>query len=653
MSPTFDTNSFRGLFSSRTLLLCNAAVVSLLVGRLSKSRTKRTVCTVFACAFLAQLWDQGRAYGGFWMKLGGFAGLWGSYKILTLLAILCLANSSGLDSLHPGKFRPLFFFGATTHARFGPVKHSFRYPLLYFGFPLDFTGKVGSLFEVKEMPTEGKEAEQPKQMLHRGFTFFSVDPTKYLDPKLPFNKKLEPILAGEGYDLKDYPHGYLVTGPQFLGYSFNPINYYYLYNAKQELKMIVFEIQNTFGEKHIYLMHADDHNNPKTRKGYTFCGRLRKCFHISPFNHRSGNYEIQVKDPLNEDPAFSRLDTNMTVIDAQGAKSMVARLFSTYGSVDPVSSSWMNGMRIATIWGWRAFMTVPQTMFEAWKIYRKSAKVHTRPEVLHGSGMRKGTHLEVETQELWLEYLQAKVSAFPRPLSVTVHLPQWRPKAPVKAVTFESSSFGLSEKKEGSTINIRVANSRFFRRFFSLQDPLQALYTDIAVKAPENQTAEIDDIRLLAEVFGGAISDMPSTVPRRGWRWRTISRLRHRTASRDVSAVNCSGNEGIARPSVHAVGFASAFDEFFLAGHRMSRRYIRSSFEAALVDTVGEGDSDWFDLLNKILGISLLSTSIITGVTLAAKYNVAQGTGYLALSNLPALLAVNSYGIFRLIKASF
>lgn len=198
MSSIFDLVLLDGpsTSTSRTLLLWNAVIATALVGRVTESRTKRAIVNLFTGAFLFQLWDSEGEYS-FGFKLLALAGLWASLKMLTLVFILCFAGTNGLDTLQPGKFRPLFFFGATTHARFGPVKHSFRYPLLYFGFPLDFTGKVGSLFEVKGLPVEGEEVKEPEYMLHRGFTFFSIDPTKYLDPKLPFNKKLEPILAGE------------------------------------------------------------------------------------------------------------------------------------------------------------------------------------------------------------------------------------------------------------------------------------------------------------------------------------------------------------------------------------------------------------------------------------------------------------------------
>lgn len=67
--------------------------------------------------------------------------------------------------------------------------HKFKYPLLYIGIPLDFTGSIGSLLSVRGVEKDEEDAAPKK------FTFFTLDPTTYLEPELPFKTKLQPVLA--------------------------------------------------------------------------------------------------------------------------------------------------------------------------------------------------------------------------------------------------------------------------------------------------------------------------------------------------------------------------------------------------------------------------------------------------------------------------
>lgn len=94
-----------------------------------------------------------------------------------------------------GKFRPMLFFCSTTHARFLPKKHSFKYPLLYVGIPVTFKGSIGGLFSVLDSKEErdGKVEVEGKDV-QRPFTLFSLDPAGYTNPELPFEKKLVSVL---------------------------------------------------------------------------------------------------------------------------------------------------------------------------------------------------------------------------------------------------------------------------------------------------------------------------------------------------------------------------------------------------------------------------------------------------------------------------
>ena len=73
----------------------------------------------------------------------------------------------------------------------------------------------------------------------------------------------------------------LQTFPRVLGYVFNPISFWYCYN-QEELKAVICEVNNTFGESHSYVIKNHNKNNVM----------LPKEFHVSPFYDIKGDYEF-------------------------------------------------------------------------------------------------------------------------------------------------------------------------------------------------------------------------------------------------------------------------------------------------------------------------------------------------------------------------
>lgn len=83
-----------------------------------------------------------------------------------------------------------------------------------------------------------------------------------------------------------------MTGARFLGHVFNPVSFWFCYQD-EELVCLVAEVNNTFGERHTYVLDeklpGPDH----------FCARFRvpKAFYVSPFNAIEGDYEFRVAHP--------------------------------------------------------------------------------------------------------------------------------------------------------------------------------------------------------------------------------------------------------------------------------------------------------------------------------------------------------------------
>jgi DUF1365 family protein len=77
---------------------------------------------------------------------------------------------------------------------------------------------------------------------------------------------------------------WLHTYPRVLGYAFKPVSFWYCHTAAGSLRAIVVEVNNTFGERHCYLLD-------EPRYGQEL--RADKVFHVSPFCSVEGGYRFR------------------------------------------------------------------------------------------------------------------------------------------------------------------------------------------------------------------------------------------------------------------------------------------------------------------------------------------------------------------------
>lgn len=77
---------------------------------------------------------------------------------------------------------------------------------------------------------------------------------------------------------------WLHTYPRVWGYTFKPVSFWYCHRADGSLRAVVAEVNNTFGERHCYLLDAPQYGVEQT---------ARKCFHVSPFCRIDGGYRFR------------------------------------------------------------------------------------------------------------------------------------------------------------------------------------------------------------------------------------------------------------------------------------------------------------------------------------------------------------------------
>jgi uncharacterized protein len=81
----------------------------------------------------------------------------------------------------------------------------------------------------------------------------------------------------------------LVTSLRVLGYVFNPASFYLCRDPSGVLRVVVVEVHNTFGERHLYTLQPE-------RDGAAFVASMDKAFYVSPFIDMEARYTVQVRD---------------------------------------------------------------------------------------------------------------------------------------------------------------------------------------------------------------------------------------------------------------------------------------------------------------------------------------------------------------------
>lgn len=79
--------------------------------------------------------------------------------------------------------------------------------------------------------------------------------------------------------------------PRVLGFTFKPVSFWLCYDAANALRILVAEVNNTFGERHQYVLTAPN-GEPINNDTELVC---RKVFHVSPFCEVRGEYRFRIR----------------------------------------------------------------------------------------------------------------------------------------------------------------------------------------------------------------------------------------------------------------------------------------------------------------------------------------------------------------------
>jgi DUF1365 family protein len=158
--------------------------------------------------------------------------------------------------------------GVVRHRRLRPQANAFEYPTYFVMLPMRAL------------------RQQPNPALARNgrglLSFHDRDHGDGRDDALAW---LDELLAAEGvHDARG--EIWLHTYPRVLGFAFKPVSFWHCHREDGSLAAILAEVNNTFGERHCYLLAG-----PELAYGREL--RAQKVFHVSPFCHVTGQYRFR------------------------------------------------------------------------------------------------------------------------------------------------------------------------------------------------------------------------------------------------------------------------------------------------------------------------------------------------------------------------
>lgn len=241
------------------------------------------------------------------------------------------------------------YTGQVMHSRQSPVRHRFTYDVTALYIDLD------------ELPVLAKKLRLLRIDRPGIFTFHQRDH----GPRdgTPLRTWIDRTLSAHGIDIADGPVR-LLCFPRMWGYVFNPLTVWFCYHRDGPLTAILYEVSNTFGQHHCYLIPVDARDAARGIVRQT----CAKGFYVSPFLPQDATYTFRLKEPG---------DTLSVGIRYEAATGESLAAVQT-GTRHPLTDGML--LRILARRPTMTFKVMAAIHWEALKLWRKGGRYHRRPD---------------------------------------------------------------------------------------------------------------------------------------------------------------------------------------------------------------------------------------------------------------------------------
>jgi DUF1365 family protein len=171
--------------------------------------------------------------------------------------------------------RSALYVGAVMHRRLRPTVHQFRYRAFWL------------LIDLDELPAL---TARLRLFSHNRFNLFALHEADQGDGSATqLRIQAERHLSEAGIDIAGGSIRLLCMS-RTIGYSFNPTSIYFCHLPGGELAAIIYEVHNTFGERHSYIASIETKFDELRQN-------CRKVFYVSPFMDMDLVYHFRLAEP--------------------------------------------------------------------------------------------------------------------------------------------------------------------------------------------------------------------------------------------------------------------------------------------------------------------------------------------------------------------
>lgn len=250
----------------------------------------------------------------------------------------------------PQRLRSCLYEGSVMHVRLGAQRHRFRYRVMSMLLDLDELDAVDRRLATFSV-------ERPNLF---GFRFrdHGARDGSPLRPwvEAAFARAGRPIAGGRIL---------MLCLPRVFGYAFDPLTIYWGYRPDGGLAGLLYEVKNTFGDQHGYLLPTD----PGHRPGAPVIQAVDKRLYVSPFLAVEGGYRFRVDEP------GDRLRVLIRLTGPDGADRLIA---TQSGERRELTDARLLSSLLTH--PWNTARIIVGIHWEAFRLWLKGAPFHRRPE---------------------------------------------------------------------------------------------------------------------------------------------------------------------------------------------------------------------------------------------------------------------------------
>lgn len=244
--------------------------------------------------------------------------------------------------------RSALYVGEVMHRRLRPRLHKLRYRMFSLLLDLD---EIDAL------------AGRLRLFSRARFNVFGFRDADHLDgTHTPLKAQVAARMERAGIAWAPGPVRVL-TMPRVLGFAFNPISVWFIHHRSGALAAVLYEVNNTFGDRHEYLLPVApaDADKPAIRQS------AAKAFHVSPFMAMDMTYDFRVTPPAAK--------FGLAIIGSDAGGALIA-------AVHTASRRELTDAALARVFVTHPLLTIKVVggiLWEAGKLWTKRVPIHNYP----------------------------------------------------------------------------------------------------------------------------------------------------------------------------------------------------------------------------------------------------------------------------------